>query len=95
VPIAVLDVPCLHRADGAEVLSKDLLDWVNGVLREFVAIHPDRATLIPVTPLVCPDGNPDQYLAGAPLRPDGRHYDEGSARALWQWIKPELLKASS
>ena len=88
--LAVLDVPCLQSFDGNGPVPDRLRSWINGVFDEFVARHADRAQIVPISQLVCPDGHMDAVVDGVHLRPEGRHFDDRSAPIVWRWLGPRI-----
>jgi peptidoglycan/LPS O-acetylase OafA/YrhL len=57
-----------------ETFDRRLVDRFNAVLRKVVAARPDRAELISVTDVVCPDGLCPAMIDGTMVRRDGVHY---------------------
>jgi hypothetical protein len=61
----------------------------NGLLRAFAAQH--SLPLVDLQQLLCPDGDTcRETLEGAPLRPDGMHYQGTGAELVGSWMLQQL-----
>lgn len=97
-PLVIEDVPCMNppqlglgekrsvRADAQRV------EWVNDVFRNFAETFPGKVSMVDVSTLVCPHGEPRKKLDGVDVRPDGAHYNPEATTALWNWLTPRLLE---
>ncbi|MGH9244423.1 MAG: acyltransferase family protein [Acidimicrobiales bacterium] len=96
-PVAVLTVPCFDERDpelGAaksERNDPERVAWVNDVLRDVAGSAPGDVELIELGPYLCPKGQPRPEPDGLRYRRDGVHFTPEGARAVWEWLAPQLI----
>jgi peptidoglycan/LPS O-acetylase OafA/YrhL len=92
-------VPCHQIPDAglspdpSIINDESRIDWVNGVLRQYVAAHP-AVQLYDLHGLLCAHGY-TKTLDGVQLRTDGLHFTPDGARLVWQALGPALLAAAA
>ena len=76
---------------GATETNRVESDCTNALVREFARQHPE-VVLVDLERYVCPteQGDCRATLAGTPLRPDGVHYRDRSARLVARWILDQI-----
>jgi hypothetical protein len=93
----LLGVPCYGRSPAA--VDPRLGDvradhqrttWVDGVVREAAAAHPNQVTYIDLGAYLCPGGRVLAERDGVRLRADGVHPTPDGGRVLWHWLAPQL-----
>ena len=61
------------------------VNWLNRIVRDFAAAHPDQVDLIDLHEFACAEGSSDATLSG-----DGVHFTLDGGRRVWAWIIPQL-----
>jgi hypothetical protein len=98
VRFAFLTVPCMRERSpwlgGAESPRNDPanLAWVNDLTAEVAAGYGDRATVVDLGPLLCPDGEVLTTVDGVQLRTDGVHFSGPSAAIVWDHVDAEIRR---
>ncbi|MBM3674006.1 MAG: acyltransferase [Actinobacteria bacterium] len=64
------------------------VDWLNEVIRRYVADHAASVSLLDLHARICRDGLPLEDGPG--LRSDGVHFSEDGARSVWVWLTKTL-----
>jgi peptidoglycan/LPS O-acetylase OafA/YrhL len=101
VPVAMLDVPCMRPTEfdlggGPNVRGDDRrVAWLNGVFRRFAAKHPSQLRIVPISPLLCPNGTYRKAIDGVTLRYDGVHFNTPALKFVWAYLTPKLLELAS
>jgi hypothetical protein len=77
--------------------------YMNSLLREVAAKHPQKVAVVDLSPRVCPLGPPCQFVVPAfnpkptavtqTVRPDGAHYLPNGALWLARWLVPQMSQS--
>jgi len=98
--LSVTTVPCSAAPTSGDSRLEELradparVQWVNAVLREYVASRRD-VRLIDVGPLLCPNGNPRGSASAIEYRPDGANLSPAGVDALWKLISRRTSAAAT
>jgi peptidoglycan/LPS O-acetylase OafA/YrhL len=96
VRFVLLTVPCFEeqnaRLGGADSPRNDraLVAWVNDQTAAVARGYGDRAMLIDLGPLLCPDGDTVHEIDGVTLRTDGIHFSNEFTPVVWDYITDRL-----
>ncbi|MCU1496640.1 MAG: hypothetical protein JWM47_593 [Acidimicrobiales bacterium] len=95
VPVFWLDVPC-YRWEAAETDGEERdparIAAVNRILADELADYED-ITLLPYRNRVCT--GPDRNIPDMDLRTDGAHLSIDAAGDFWEWLEPQIRRASA
>jgi peptidoglycan/LPS O-acetylase OafA/YrhL len=98
--VALTTVPCYDKPDTGLDQTSDIVnddgrqDWLNRVIRDYVADHP-HVHLLDLRSAVCPDGHYEEVVNGVRLRKDGVHWTAEGAAFVWQWYAEQLHEVAA
>ena len=96
VRFAFLTVPCMDESKprlggaGSPRNDREKLAWVNGLTAEVAARYGDRAAVVDLGPLLCPDGEILTTVDGVRVRSDGVHFTADYAPIVWEYVEDRL-----
>ncbi|HET6953836.1 MAG TPA: acyltransferase family protein [Acidimicrobiales bacterium] len=96
VRFAFVTVPCMNEREaalGAASTPRNnpaLLAWVNELTVAVAAGYGDRAKVIDLGPLLCPDGEVLQKIDGVTVRDDGVHFSAKFASVVWDYVDDRI-----
>jgi hypothetical protein len=80
--LVLLDLPCLPNVSSARQAE------FNQMLETYDSVHHD-VDVLRWSDILCPDGKAAEH-DGQPLRPDGVHFDDASAKYVGELIGPQI-----
>jgi hypothetical protein len=72
---------------------RSLVDCLNDTMKE-VALATPGVSLLDLQSKLCPEGHCVMESNGAPIRPDGMHFDGAGSEEIARWVLAELLRGA-
>ena len=91
-----MTVPCMEeqnpRLGGTDSPRNDraLVGWVNEQTAAVARGYGDRALVIDLGPLLCPDGDVVHEIDGVTVRTDGIHFSNEFTPVVWRFVADRL-----
>ncbi len=96
VRFAFVTVPCMQeqnpRLGGTDSPRNDraLVGWVNEQTTAVARGYGDRALVVDLGPLLCPDGDVVREIDGVTVRTDGIHFSNEITPVVWRFVTDRL-----
>jgi peptidoglycan/LPS O-acetylase OafA/YrhL len=89
--LVILDTPCFDPTitDPSGAIWRDPARraWINRVWHDFAGRYTRDTSIVDLSTLLCPGGNPIEQQFGGQYRADGMHFTADGTTLVWQWLE--------